>query len=123
MSPPVDASAAEQHFEFDQGDDETLKITREQSDGTALDITNYTFWLTIKRSPRDSDTNAVVQLKVTSHTDPVNGKTEIDLKKADTESLSGSYFYDLQEQTSGGDIQTLLYGRLYFREDITDTTS
>lgn len=118
-----DGTAADQDFAFDQGDDETFAITREDSDGNAKDISGYTFWLTIKSNRSDSDANAVVQNKVTSHTDAANGQTEIDLTNSDTNSLAGNYHYDIQEKTDGGSVNTLVQGTMYFRTDVTNSTS
>lgn len=119
----VEADAPTRDFVFDQGDDEPFQITRQNDDGTAKDITGYTFWLTIKSSKEDSDADAVVQKTVTSHTDAVNGETTIDLTNADTDGLAGSYVYDIQEKTASGNINTLLKGTMYFDEDVTESTS
>ena len=118
-----DATAADQNLEFDQGDDEVINITRKDSDGNTIDITGYTFWLTIKASKSDSDADAVVQKTVTSHTDAVNGETKFSLADTDTDSLSGHYFYDIQEKTAGGGINTLMAGSMRFETDVTDSTS
>lgn len=116
-------TAPEEDLSFDQGDSETFVLTRQNSDGTAKDITNYIFWLTIKESTSDSDADAAVQKEVTTHTDPVNGTTEIDLTAADTDGLDGNYVYDLQEKTDAGIVNTLMWGTLYVRVDVTNTTT
>lgn len=109
-------------FEIDQGDDETFSITRQYSDGTAKPISGYTFWLTIKESIEESDADAAVQKTVTTHTDPGNGETEIDLPAAETATLAGLYKYDIQEKTAAGSINTLLQGTLYVGPDVTDSS-
>jgi hypothetical protein len=117
-----DAEAAERDFLFDQGDDETFVITRENEDGSTKDITDYTFWLTLKAQKHDSDADAVVQKEVTNHTDPGNGETELTLTNGDTDTLDGSYYYDIQEKTDTGIINTLLKGTCYFDTDTTNAT-
>lgn len=116
------AAAPRQDIELDEGDDETFALTRQDSSGLAIDISGYTFWLTVKNDPEDTDANAVLQKTVTAHTDAANGQTEIDLTNSDTEDLQGRYWYDIQEKTSGGTINTLMHGTLYFQPDVTEAT-
>lgn len=118
----VNAAAAKKDFDFDQGDTETFKLTRENADGTAKDITGYTFWLTLKESKDDSDANAAVQKTVTNHTAPANGETELPLTASDTDGLQGSYYYDIQEKTDNGEINTLVKGMMSFDVDVTEST-
>lgn len=118
-----DFSAAEQDLVIDSGDDETVEITRQDSDGNAIDITNYEFWLTAKAAKDDRDSEAKFQKHVTTHTDPSNGVTEIDISTGDTENLNGSFYYDIQEKTGGNAINTLVEGKLLIRKDVTESVS
>lgn len=114
---------AETHnLSIDQGDDETLAITRQDADGNAIDISGYTYWLTVKADINDSDADAEVQKQVTTHVDAANGRTDITLTASDTEPLAGNYHYDIQEKTNAGNINTLMHGTLTVREDVTEAT-
>jgi len=114
-----DASSPQQGFILTSGDDDTFTITYQDADGNVQDITGWTFWLTIKENKSDTDAEAVVQKTVTSHTDPTNGKTEIDVDAADTEDLAGNYWYDMQREDENGDIKTFAHGVMSIREDTT----
>lgn len=118
----ADFSAPREGIVIDQGDDETVTITRQHEDGSPIDITGYTVWLTVKESRSDADADAVVQKQETTHTDPTNGITELTLTAADTEPLAGSYYYDVQEKTAGGTVNTLLAGVFHVQPDVTNTT-
>jgi len=120
--PKLNATAPTVPLQFDQGDDETIALTRHAADGTALDITDYTIQLTIKSDASDADTDAVLQKTVTTHTDPANGETAISLAASETEPLAGTYYYDLREQTAAGVWNTLIVGRLFVRVGATTAT-
>lgn len=116
-----DFSAGEANIIIDSGDDETIVLTREDSNGNTKDITGYEFWLTIKDDYGQSDSNAVIQKNVTTHTDPANGETEFDIVPADTADLSGSYRFDIQEETDTGTTNTLVTGRFIVKSDVTES--
>lgn len=118
----VSVSAQEVNLEVTSGDDEAFVITRKDADGNLKDITGWTFWMTVKKTSAVPDSEAAVQKKVTSHTDPTNGETEITLTAADTADLSGSYQYDMQYKTSGGDVKTFMIGTIHVDDDITEDT-
>jgi len=120
--PELNATAPTVPFQFDQGDDETITLTRLAADMTALDITDYTFQLTVKDDESDADADAVLRKTVTAHTDPANGETEIDLAASETETLAGTYHYELDEQTAAGVSNTLIVGRLFVRVGATTST-
>lgn len=111
------------NWSFDQGDAHTFAISRTKSDGTAYDISSWTFWLTVKESRSDADSEAAIQKTVTSHTNPTNGETEIDITASDTDSLEGNYVYDMQYKTSASsDPKTFMKGQMYFDPDVTEAT-
>jgi hypothetical protein len=116
----TDASRVD--IELMSGDDETFRITKQDQNGNAEDISGWIFWLTIKEDRDDSDSEAVIQKPVTSHTDPANGTTEVTLTADDTADLSGAYYYDMQFKTDTGTIQTFVIGGLYIKPDITEAS-
>jgi len=121
--PALDATAPTVQLEIDQGDDETIALTRQAADDTPLDITDYTFHFTVKRDESDADTDAALQKAVTTHTDPVNGETELTLSASETDDLNGSYHYEVREETAAGIVNTLFGGRLWVRVGTTTTGS
>lgn len=86
-------------------------------DNAGIDISDYTVYLIVKEKKSDIDANAKLTITVTSHSDAVNGKTEIHLTKANTNSLDlGQYYYSVEynDGESGDDLdEGVLYeGRL-----------
>lgn len=90
-----------------RGDDVMIAITF-----TGTDLTGSTVFFTVKsedvvNTTNATDSNAVLKAKVTSHTDPTNGKTVIVLPAADTGTVApGDYVYDIQLKDSGGKVTT-----------------
>lgn len=104
-----------------EDDDRTYSLTFKDSDGNAIDITNWTVWMTIKKDIGATDGEAVIQKEVTSHDDPTNGKTSVKLEDIDTDGLGGFYFYDFQITDGNGDKYTILKGQVGFEQGITDS--
>lgn len=105
-----------------RGDTLVLRLTITEN-GVAVNITAWTFWLTIKTKETDADVSAVIQKKVTSHTDPTNGKTAIIASASETDVLLGKYFYDVQYKDDAGVIVTPVSGIINFTRDITRSIS
>jgi hypothetical protein len=97
----------------------TLTIT---DDGSTQDITGWTFWLTVKESPNDADSDAIIQKEVTSHVDAANGETVLSLTASETLGISTPKFYDIQYKKPSGEVRTPLKGRIQFSEGYTDET-
>ena len=113
-------------FEIIQGDDSAIQVTFKDEDGVAINITGYTVYFTVKKKPDadEDDSTAVLKKEVTSHTDPTNGITNIEIAKADTEDVEPRrYFYDLQLKDGSGKISSSKYGVLEIIPDITNRTS
>lgn len=106
-----------------RGDDKTFNLTFKDSDGNAIDITGDTIYFTVKKKENDVDANALIQKTVTSHSDPTNGITAIDLTDSDTDIDIGLWHFDIQRKVSSGEIQTILKDRFRVDRDITITTS
>jgi len=103
------------------GDTQKYSLTFTE-DGSPLDITGATIYLTVKKDLSDTDLEALFQKVVTAHTDPAQGETEIVVNPADTSSLEcGSYFYDIQVTTAGGEIYTPLLGKYTLGYEVTLT--
>ena len=102
-----------------RGDTINIDLTIYDSDGSALDITGYTFFFTAKTNKGDLDDGALIKEDVTNHTDPTNGKTRITLSKEDTAVSIGNHYYDIQMKDTSGNITTITADRFNVVQDIT----
>ena len=104
------------------GDTKIIPLVFRDSNGDFLDITGSTVYLTVKTNIDDTDANAVFQKIVTSHTDPTNGATTIEVEPSDTSSEEPSEpFYDIQITQSTGKISTVMTGNYVLTRQITNT--
>ena len=87
-----------------------------------VDLTGATVYFTVK-SAADSDTtdsSALIKKDITSHTDAVNGLTEIALLPADTDIAVGKYKYDIKLKKADGQQTTTQVGEFIVKEAITN---
>lgn len=102
-----------------EGDDEPFTFTfRDEETNDPKDITDWTVTLTIKESP--SDQTAVIQKSTSSHSDPTNGETTIELTEQDTSGVVGWFYYDIEVEDGDGDRRTILAGSVHYRDGVTD---
>ena len=106
-----------------RGDSKALIINVLDSTGTAIDITGYTFFFTVKADNTDADVSALISVTQTSLTDPTNGTTTISLSSTDTDIAIGLHFYDIQMKDGSGNITTLVSGIFEIKQDTTVRTS
>ena len=108
-----------------RGDSFNLYLTIEDADGVAIDISGWSFFLTLKkcRGSETDDSNAAASSTTTSHLDAVNGKSLVSLTPSQTNNLLGLYQFDVQQKTDTGDIRTILSGSVTFLADVTRRTS
>lgn len=109
------------------GDDYDHQFTIERPPGTPLDLTSATIWFTIKRSARESDNLAGLQLSTSDAaeiqiTDPTVGKFTIKFRGSGTkttENLAGIWKYDISAKLGDTTLITLATGVIEFLENIT----
>jgi hypothetical protein len=106
-----------------KGDTATFTLTFKDADGVAINITGSEVFFTVKENKEDTDAEALITKDVISHTDPVNGITQIDLSSAQTDIVEGVYLYDIQIKYASGDIHSITYGDFRVVSDITRRTS
>lgn len=97
---------------------EELEITSSTT-GLVLDITGYSFVLTVdpEQFPSTSDNNL---MSVTgSITDAVNGLVEFAPTALDADQTPGSYYYDIQMTDAAGRVRTIQEGRFIIIQDIS----
>ena len=108
-------------IEVVRGDDDVRTITFKDATGTAIDITGWTVFFTVKRADTDADASAVLTKNITSHTTPLSGITTLTLLNTDLDALSGVYVYDLQVKTDDAPakIYTIMKGPFIVHNDVT----
>lgn len=116
-----------QRLTLTQGDQATLQIAITNSDGTALDLTDYPDMLfTIKRSKQDSDIAAIFQGSLPGDAfavlDPASdGLVQITIPAANTVLLRSGrvYYWDVQITDTDGNPVTPESGELVVTEEVT----
>jgi len=109
---------------FDEGDDFPYQITVVDSDGTAVDLTGYTFYMTVKDNKQDSDSQVIFKKTVTSIPSPELGIVTITVDRADTLTVSpGDYPYDIKYKDDSGDVRTVFRGKFRIVQAITDSVA
>ena len=98
-----------------------------KENGSAVDITDYKFYMTVKSSKDDADAEAAIK-KEFSPSDPTAGEVVIELGSDETDDLTvttstTAYFYDIRMKDSSGEDMVLLSGELKVLQPITRSTS
>lgn len=111
-------------IEVTRGDDKRWSLLLTKRDSTPHNITDWIVFFTVKSVLTDPDANAKITKNITSHADPLNGLTLIDLAATDTASLpAGTYYYDIQVKTDAGKIYTIQKGKFVIDADVTIRTT
>jgi len=117
-------AATYQDLNFDEGDDFPYIVTVIDGDGAAVDLTDYTFYMTVKKKPNDSDENAIFKKTITSIPSPTLGIVTITIDRADTQNkVPGIYPYDIKYKSATSTVRTLLYGKFKITQAITDSVA
>jgi hypothetical protein len=105
---------------------DTMDSTLTFTDGTnPINITGYTVFFTVRDSSTLSsttDTDAIIQKTITSHTSPSTGVTNLSLTATDTAVESKKYVYDIQFKDGSGKVRTAGLGNFTVYEDVTKRT-
>ena len=67
----------------------------------------------------EDDENAIIQKTITSHSDPTEGTTTLELDEADTNQPIGDYLYDIQIKWSNWDIKSIEKQTFSILQDVT----
>jgi hypothetical protein len=115
------------------GDD--FRIQRRYT-GLPTGVTIATAWITVKRSERLDDADALFQKEITTAGTPDGHITDADTDDGDIDlyfEITGDdfadaspnleYFYDVQVKTSANEIHTLEKGTIAFIRGVTDASS
>lgn len=87
-----------------------------------IDLTGATVYFTVKSAADTdaTDTSALIKKDITSHTDAINGATEIVLTPTDTDITVGKYKYDIKLKKADGQQTTTQVGEFIVKEAITN---
>lgn len=89
--------------------------------GGAEDISSFTVYFTAKSNFNDADASAVIDKKITSHTDAAEGKALIELSESDTNLTAGNYRYSISYIDDDGYAEVIFTGRLIIEKVILQT--
>jgi hypothetical protein len=98
-------------------------------DGAPVNVTGWTFRLTVKVSPGDSDADAVFQVtdEDFSRTNPATGLVSCLVRAAKTAALQirrdRTYFFDVQGKDGGDGVYPVAGGQLTIHPTVTDAIS
>ena len=106
-----------------RGDDKTFNFTFKNSNGAAINITDWTIFFTLKEHEADADDDAKIKKDVTSHTSPTDGLSQLSITDSDTNLDPKKYYYDFQIKKDDGIIRTLVKGDFRVLTGITRRTS
>lgn len=87
--------------------------------GLPVDITGYTFLLSVDTQQNPPDAVTQVFQVAGSIIDAPNGKIQFQLTIGQADQTPGTYWYDVQVTEASGAIVTLLKGKWRVRQDIT----
>jgi len=89
------------------GDDYSFSMTFDDVDGNLIDITGYTIVASMKSNK--SDVATVWQSAITTHSDPTNGETTINILSADSgELIAGNYVFGAYWVDTNNMLKTIL---------------
>lgn len=104
-----------------RGDDWSIRLTI-TSGGNPIDITGYSYTMTLKTNPAEPDPGDLQVTATPVGTDAQNGILYIQAARVDTSLLAATtYNYDVQQQDLAGNVNTLLIGKVKVVTDITRT--
>jgi len=91
-----------------------------KKDGVVTDITGWTVYMTVKKTLSLSDSEAIINKKITEHSDATNGQTQIELEITDT-NYTGNYYYSIDYKDNDENEGVLFSGRIQFVDTVRDT--
>ena len=114
MSTFADYSGATYDVRMTQGDTFSEQILMEDSDGSAVDITGYSFRSQLRRT---ADSTVVAEFSIS--TDIGTSTVTRTLNAGITASLTGTYVHDFQWTNPSGQIRTLFSGEFEIEPEVT----
>jgi len=99
-----------------------------KENGSAVDITDYKFYMTVKSASTDADADAILKEEFDPSSPATDGTVIIELSSANTDTLTVTtsttkYVYDIRMKDASGEDTVLLSGELKVLQPITRSTS
>lgn len=108
---------ADKEICWGRGDSDAKGFVVQDSDGAALDISGFTFRLTVN-TEKDPDPGTELFTVSGVITDAANGRVAFAPTAVDTDQAPGKYYYDV-EQTAAGLVSTIIKGVARIVQDIS----
>ncbi len=102
-----------------RGDSDAKGFIIQDSAGVAIDITGFTFKLTVNSDKAPSDQVNEQFSVIGAITDATNGKVAFAPTVTDTDIAPDTYFYDIEQTDGSGRISTLIVAKAIIVQDIT----
>ena len=102
-----------------RGDTVPWTFTIKDSSGTAVDITGFSFLLTVDPSDEPADALSNLFQLTGTITDAVNGVVQFQMSAGQADQTPAVYYYDLQMTDGLAAIRTVAKGEFEFKQDIT----
>ncbi len=104
-----------------RGDSYPIVITiSDSSTGSAIDITGYSFKLTVNSDQNPTSTaNQQFTVDGVLDADPTTGKVSFTPTTTDTDITPGNYFYDIEMTDASGNVKTIAKSSFTISQDIT----
>lgn len=100
-------------------DDKTFTFYFYDENGSAIDLTDCTLFVTVKQNIDDTDANAKISGTLTVTAPATAGIATWTLTPSDTQYLAGQYFWDIQLKNSIGKITTVIKDVFEVIPDVT----
>lgn len=105
---------------FYRGDTRKINLKFKDKNGTPLNLSGATIYLTVKNDIALDDNQSCFQKIITNHINANEGETSITIDSSDTENLKPKkYYYDIQLTDSEGNKSTVICGQFELLADVT----
>ena len=104
-----------------RGDSYPIEITIKDGDEVAIDITGYSFLMTVdsKKDPPAGDATKIFEVVGVLDADPTTGKVSFTPSASDTDISKATYYYDIQMTDASSNIRTIVKNKFKIVQDIT----
>jgi hypothetical protein len=106
---------------YTRGDSVPIPFTLTDLDGVAIDISGFTFELTVDPNPDPTDAGDNLFSLTGAITDAANGKFQFAPTIVQSDQTPDTYFYDIQMIDGSLAKQTIVKGKFTILPDITKT--
>ena len=107
-------------LELKRGQSKTYPLEFTDENNVAIDITGYSVYFIVKEKIDDVDASAKINKTITSHTDPTDGKTQLQLTSTDTD-LLGNYIFEIWYKNTTNEKVPMLEGVITFQKSAKQT--